>query len=108
MNPKKLPQAVSIHLVFKPFVVEEKTKSGIILPSDKLEKDQYAMNIGTIINKGKAAFADWMEEGKEVPGVGDTIYTSRYPGLKFEFEGEPYFLINDHHVLGIIEKGEAA
>ncbi len=100
VNPKPL----DIHILFKPKKVEEKTKAGIYLPPSEQEKQAYGENVGEILEIGGAAFKDWLEEGRELPEVGDIVLTSKYPGLKIFVNDELHYLINDHHVLAIVEK----
>lgn len=100
----KNPKPLDIYILFKPRKVEERTKGGIYIPSSEQEKQSYGENIGEIIDMGLSCFGDWREKGLQLPQIGDTVMTSKYPGLKIFINDELHYLMGDHCVLAIVEK----
>lgn len=85
--------------------LEEKTKGGIIIPQDTLDREGEASQIATVIDYGQAAFTigmgDLPKEWDIKPKVGDQIILERYCGVRIEGkDGEDYRLVNDKQILG--------
>ena len=77
---------------------EEKTKSGIVLPTAAQEKPQMAK----VIAVGPGGIVD----GKEVKmqlKVGDKVIYSKYAGSEFKFENREVTVMRQSDVLAIIE-----
>ena len=78
---------------------EEKTKSGIVLPSAAQEKPQMAK----VIAVGPGGVID----GKEVKmqlKVGDVILYAKYSGSEFKIDGKDVTILRQNDVLAIVEK----
>lgn len=88
--------------------VEETSKSGIILSTDKETKRQQAgAQFGEVIAIGPLAWLD-MGEGDPWAAVGDHVITVRYAGAQFNYnddELERYRIINDDEIIGRV-RGE--
>lgn len=94
-------KALHLQILFKPIEPPQVSKGGIIMPEDKLKKEKYAENIGILVDMGAQAFYDWDE--KEKPKIGDTIKTTKYPGLECtEDDGTFLRLCEYTHVMGKI------
>ncbi len=80
-------------VVIKKLKAEEKTVSGIVLPSQAQEKPQMAevISLGTEIKD---------EDGIK---VGDRVIFKKFSGTDVKFEGEEVTIIEIANLLGIIE-----
>ena len=75
-------------VVIKQLEAEEKTKSGIVLPSQSKEKPQMA----TVIAVGPGGMID-----------GDKIIYSKYCGTEVECDGEKLLVVKQGDILAIVE-----
>ncbi len=85
-------------VVIKKVEPEEKTKSGIVLPSSAKEQPQMA----EVLEVGPGG----MVEGKEVTmevKKGDRVIFSKYAGTEVKFEGEEYTILKQSDILAIVE-----
>ena len=93
MNLKPLGERV----VIKKVEVEEKTKSGIVLPGSAKEEPQTAeiVAVGTdILNDDKK---------KNEIKVGDNVIFSKYAGTEVEVNGEELTILKLSEILAIVE-----
>jgi chaperonin GroES len=87
---------------------EEKTKGGIILPSQTTDKDKLATQEGTLVAVSPHAFsyAEWRADMRK-PEVGERVLFKRYAGSLHERETggakRSYRLLNDKDVIAIVE-----
>lgn len=84
-------------LVIKKVEVEEKTKSGIVLPSTAKEQPQMA----EVVAIGDEILND--EKKKEQVKVGDKVIFSKYAGTEIKVEGEEVTIIKITDVLAVVE-----
>lgn len=85
-------------VVIKQLEAEEKTKSGIVLPSQSKEKPQMAVVV--------AAGPGGMVDGNKVEMVvkeGDKIIYSNYSGTEVECDGEKLLVVRQNDILAIVE-----
>ena len=85
-------------VVIKQLEAEEKTKSGIVLPSQSKEKPQMAVVV--------AAGPGGMVDGNKVEMVvkeGDKIIYSKYSGTEVECDGEKLLVVSQNDILAIVE-----
>ena len=78
---------------------EEKTAGGIIIPDTAKEKPQEAKVIA--LGTGKLD-----DEGKKIAFTvkkGDSIIFSSYAGTEVKIDGEPYLIMTEEEILGIVE-----
>ncbi len=70
---------------------EEKTESGIIIPTQAAEKPQMAEVVGV---------------GSDVEGVkkGDTVLLKKYGGHEVKFEGKEYIIVDFEDLLAVFDK----
>lgn len=85
-------------VIIKQMDAEEKTKSGIVLPTQSKEKPQQAEVIavgpGGEINGNKVEM---------VLKVGDKVLYPKYSGTEVKFEEETYIVIKQSDVLAVVE-----
>ena len=84
-------------VVIKKVEAEEKTKSGIIVPSSAKEQPQMAevLAIGVEIDKE--------EKTKDQLKVGDKIIFSKYAGTEIKVDGEEVTVLKFSDILAVIE-----
>jgi chaperonin GroES len=84
-------------VVIKKIEAEEKTKSGIIVPSSAKEQPQMAevLAIGVEIDKE--------EKTKDQLKVGDKIIFSKYAGTEIKVDGEEVTVLKFSDILAVIE-----
>lgn len=93
MNLKPLGDRV----VIKKVEVEEKTKSGIVLPGSAQEQPQMA----EIIALGSEILQD--EKKKNEVKVGDTVLFSKYAGSEIKLDGEELTILKLDEILAVVE-----
>ena len=105
---KQLPEPSGWRLLVLPFTPKEKTKGGIIIAQESLEKLRIATNCGYVIKLGPLAYHDkekfptgpWCKKGQ-------WVIFARYAGSRLPIEGGEVRLLNDDEVLGTIENPES-
>ncbi|MDR2648548.1 MAG: co-chaperone GroES [Clostridiales bacterium] len=86
-------------VVIKQLEAEEKTKSGIVLPSASKEKPQEA----EVVAVGPGGIADGKEVKMEV-NVGDRIIYSKYAGTEVKLDDNEFIIVKQSDILAIVEK----
>ncbi len=95
-------------LVANMYFGEEKTKGGIIIAQESLDKARIATNCGYVVKMGPMAYGDkekfptgaWCKQG-------DWVIFARYAGSRLPIEGGEVRLLNDDEVLGTIKDPES-
>ena len=77
---------------------EEKTESGILLPSSAQEKPMLA----TVVAVGEGGFVDG-NEVKMLVKVGDKVLFSKYAGSEVKLENKKYIVVKQADILAILE-----
>ncbi|AFQ42756.1 MULTISPECIES: co-chaperone GroES [Desulfosporosinus] len=93
MNIKPLADRV----IIKALPMEEKTKSGIIMPDTAKEKPQE----GEIVAVGPGK----VEKGERIAlevKVGDRVIYSKYAGTEVKYDGEEYLILKENDILAIL------
>ena len=103
----KLPQPTGWRILILPFKMKEKTKGGILMGQDTLERQQVASQCANVLAVGPHAYQD----KKRFPDgpwckVGDWIMFARYAGSRIKIEGGEVRLLNDDEVLATIKNPE--
>ena len=103
----KLPQPTGWRMLVLPFKMKEKTKGGIIMGQDTLEKQQVASQCGNVLAMGPDAYGD-KQRFPDGPWckVGDWVMFARYAGSRIKIEGGGVRLLNDDEVLATIKNPE--
>ena len=104
----ELPQPSGWRLLVLPFTPKEKTKGGIIIAQESLDKARIATNCGLVIKMGDLCYKDkdkfpsgaWCKEK-------DWVIFARYAGSRLPIEGGEVRLLNDDEVLGTIKDPES-
>ena len=104
----ELPQPSGWRLLVLPFTPKEKTKGGIIIAQESLDKARIATNCGYVVKMGPMAYGDkekfptgpWCKQG-------DWVIFAIYAGSRLPIEGVEVRLLNDDEVLGTIKDPES-
>ena len=103
----KLPQPTGWRILVLPFKMKEKTKGGVILAEDTLERQPVASQVGLVMAMGPQCYKD-KERYPEGPWCKekDWIMFARYAGSRIKIEGGEMRLLNDDEVLATIDSPE--
>ena len=104
----ELPQPTGWRILVLPFTPKEKTKGGIIIAQEALDKARIATNCGYVVKMGPMAYGD-KEKFPSGPWCkkGDWVIFARYAGSRLPIEGGEVRLLNDDEVLGTIKDPES-
>ncbi len=107
------------YILLKEEVIEDKTESGILLPTNHVEREQGGIDEGVIVAFGPTAFHGVAGIPEKVDGmtlsaenraeywgckVGDRVIFNRYDGKGLQEKvGEHYRLVQDQHLISVIE-----
>ena len=102
----KLPQPTGWRLLVLPFKMKEKTKGGLLLGQETLERQQVGANCGMVLKAGPHCYDK--ERYPEGPWCkkGDWVIFARYAGSRIQIDGGEVRLLNDDEVLATIENPE--
>ena len=103
----KLPKPTGGRLLVLPFKMKEKTKGGVILAEDTLERQQVASQVGLVLAMGPQCYKD-KERYPEGPWCKekDWVMFARYAGSRIKIDGGEIRLLNDDEVLATIDSPE--
>ena len=90
-------QPLGDRVVIKALPLEEKTKSGIIMPDTAKEKPQE----GEVVAVGPGR----MEKGERVAldvKAGDRVIYSKYAGTEVKYDGDEYLILRESDILAIV------
>ena len=102
-----LPEPSGWRLLVLPFKMKEKTKGGVILAEDTLERQQVASQVGLVLAMGPQCYKD-KERYPEGPWCKekDWVMFARYAGSRIKIDGGEIRLLNDDEVLATIDSPE--
>ncbi len=87
-------------IAVKPVAVEEKTKSGIVLPGSAQEKPHQ----GEVVAVGSGYVSQ--TTGQRIPlevKVGDKVVYGKHAGIDVKFDGEELILLTENDILVVLE-----
>ena len=98
----KLPQPTGWRLLVLPFKMKEKTKGGLLLGQETLERQQVGSNCGMVLKTGPHCYDK--ERYPEGPWCkkGDWVIFARYAGSRIQIDGGEVRLLNDDEILATI------
>ena len=102
----KLPNPTGWRILVLPFKQKDKTKGGIIITDNTIEKSQVASTCGLVLATGPHCYDK--EKFPEGPWCkkGDWIIFARYAGSRIKIDGGEIRLLNDDEVLATVENPE--
>lgn len=99
------PQAYKV--LVEPKETETKTKGGLLLPDDTVEKEQFGRQEGILVAVSPMAFTfdgDWPADREdEKPAIGDRVFFSRYQAMEITGrDGGKYWIMEDRSIAGVM------
>ena len=103
----KLPKPTGWRLLVLPFRMDEKTKGGLLLGQDTLDKQQVASQCGNVLAMGPQCYKD-KERYPDGPWCkkGDWVIFARYAGSRIQIEGGEIRLLNEDEILATVKNPE--
>ena len=103
----KLPKPTGWRIIVLPFRMDEKTKGGILMGQDTLDKQQVASQCGNVLAMGPQCYKD-KERYPDGPWckVGDWVIFARYAGSRIQIEGGEIRLLNEDEILATVKNPE--
>ena len=103
----KLPVPTGWRMLILPFKMKEKTKGGLYLGQETLERQQVGSTCGLVLAMGPDCYND-KERYPEGPWCkkGDWVIFARYAGSRIQIDGGEVRLLNDDEVLATIDNPE--
>ena len=100
----KLPKPTGWRILVLPFKMGEKTKGGVLLGQESLDRQQVASQCGNVIAMGDSCYKD-KERYPSGPWckVGDWVIFARYAGSRIEIEGGEVRLLNEDEILATVQ-----
>ena len=104
---EKLPRPTGYRLLILPFAPAEKTKGGIYLARQTVERERLTTVVGYIVALGPDAYKD-LVKFPEGPWCqkGDWVIFGRYAGARIQIDGGDLRLLNDDEILALINDPE--
>ncbi|WP_066505732.1 co-chaperone GroES [Abyssisolibacter fermentans] len=84
-------------VVIKKVEAEEKTKSGIVLPTSAKEQPQVA----EVLAVGPSITED--DKKKNELKIGDKVIFSKYSGTEIKIDGQEYTILKLNDILAVVE-----
>jgi len=100
----KLPKPTGWRILVLPFKMGEKTKGGVLLGQETLDRQQVASQCGNVIAMGDSCYKD-KERYPSGPWckVGDWVVFARYSGSRIDNEGGEVRLLNEDEILATVQ-----
>ena len=104
---EKLPKPTGWRIIVLPFRMDEKTKGGILMGQDTLDKQQVASQSGNVLAMGPQCYKD-KERYPDGPWCkkGDWVIFARYAGSRIQIEGGEIRLLNEDEILATVKNPE--
>ena len=104
---EKLPKPTGWRIIVLPFRMDEKTKGGIFMGQDTLDKQQVASQCGNVLAMGPQCYKD-KERYPDGPWCkkGDWVIFARYAGSRIQIEGGEIRLLNEDEILATVKNPE--
>jgi len=97
-------------VLVRPYLVEERTGGGLILPQEVIRKDQLAEQRAVVVEIGPLAWKQekpwWNPWAEGRAQVGDRVLFSKWAGYQFTGteDGQTYRVVNDSDIFMRIDK----
>ena len=97
---ERLPEPTGWRMLVIPFMAEKKSKGGIALTAQTVDRESLATVVCAVIKQGPLCYNDPDKYGPQPwCKVGDWVLIGRYAGSRFKLEdGEEVRIINDDEV----------
>jgi len=103
----KLPKPTGYRMLILPFAPAEKTKGGIYLAKQTVDRERLTTVVGYVVALGPDAYKD-LNKFPEGPWCkeGDWVVFGRYAGARIQIDGGDLRLLNDDEILALIDDPE--
>ncbi len=100
---ERMPQPTGWRILILPYKGSGKTKGGILMADETIERNSLATVVGYVLAVGPEAYND-QEKFPSGPWCkkGDWVMIGRYAGTRFRIEGGEVRIINDDEVIATI------
>ena len=100
----RMPDPTGWRMLVLPYAGQAKTKSGILLTKETLDRESLATVVAYVVKKGPLCYNDKEKFGKKDWCEEKTwVLIGRYSGARFKLEdGAEVRIINDDEVIGTI------
>jgi len=104
---EKLPKPTGWRILVLPFRMDEKTKGGILMGAETIDRQQVASQCGNVLAMGDSCYKD-KERYPNGPWckVGDWVIFARYAGSRIQIEGGEIRLLNEDEILATVKNPE--
>ena len=102
-NTDQLPNPSGWRILVLPFTPKDKTKGGILIAQETLDKLRIATNCGYVLKMGPLCYSEKKFTSGPWCKKGDWVIFARYAGSRLPIEGGEVRLLNDDEVLGTIK-----
>ena len=104
---EKLPKPTGWRILVLPFRMDEKTKGGILVGAETLDRQQVASQCGNVLAMGPDCYTD-KERYPHGPWckVDDWVIFARYAGSRIQIEGGEIRLLNEDEILATVKNPE--
>ena len=103
----QLPEPSGWRILVLPFTPKEKTKGGLIIAQESLDRLRIATNCGYVLKMGPLAYKDKDKFEEPWCKKGDWVIFARYAGSRLPIEGGEIRILNDDEILGTIQDPES-
>ena len=103
----ELPEPSGWRILVLPFTPKEKTKGGLLIAQEALDRLRIATNCGYVLKMGPLAYKDKDKFEQPWCKKGDWVIFARYAGSRLPIEGGEIRILNDDEVLGTVQNPEA-
>ena len=102
----KLPSPTGWRMLILPFKMGQKTKGGVMLADETIERSQVASTCGLVLRMGPYCYDK--QKFPEGPWCkkGDWVIFARYAGSRILIDGGEVRLLNDDEILATIDNPE--
>ena len=87
--------------MIKPQRVEGMSEGGLFLPESVRQREQVAIDRGTLVAHGQGF---WEGQQGRKPEIGESVLFDRYAGSLIKIDGQDYRLCNDDKIIAILEE----
>ena len=98
-------EPIGYRIVVKPMKVKNKTKGGVFIPDEVVERNAIVVQVGKVIAIGPDAFnrKDLFPSGKPYD-VGDWVVYAPHIGVGVTIDDDYFRVMNDDHILAKTEE----
>lgn len=98
----RLPTPTGWRLLVMPYTGDTKTKGGLYLPDEAVERERLATVVARVLKVGPSAYADKTRFDEPWCVEGDWVCIGRYAGSRFKLPAGEVRIINDDEVIATL------